>query len=289
YQEKYQDYDINSPAFVIGSTILQEEYLDQSIELAKEVQSNFITKLKRKDRKVKQAAFVVLHQTFMPSVLVELGFLTNKEEGAYLNSAKGQQDMSTAIADAIITYKKGVDANLVVTEDFGQRTPDETLEIQTSSTPIAETKETVTNTTISPPAVEAPKESKSKEVSVTEVVTKEVAEKPETPKTSETKTAQPAPSVPPKKVSDVIFKVQLLASSRSIPLEASNFNGLGELSSEPYQKMFRYLYGNTSDYEAAKKLKSDADAKGYNAAYIVAYRKGKRIPLDEALKENTAQ
>lgn len=113
YQARYAQYDINSPVSVIGLTVLQEEFLEQSIEIARLIQKNFSTKLSRKDRKVKQAGFIVLHQTFMPSVLVETGFLTNKKEGAYLNSKKGQDEMSRAIADAIIEYKQGI----VVTVD----------------------------------------------------------------------------------------------------------------------------------------------------------------------------
>jgi len=105
YESRYAAYDINSPESIIGLTIMQEEFLDQSINLAKLMQDNFANKLKRTDRKVKQAGFIVLHQTFMPSVLVETGFLTNKEEGAYLNSQKGHIEMGTAIADAILNYK----------------------------------------------------------------------------------------------------------------------------------------------------------------------------------------
>ena len=108
YESRYADYDINSPESVIGLTIMQEEFLDQSIALAKSIQYNFANKLKRKDRQVKQAGFIVLHQTFMPSVLVETGFLTNDDEGAYLNSNRGQSDIGTSIAEAIINYKGGV-------------------------------------------------------------------------------------------------------------------------------------------------------------------------------------
>ncbi len=112
YETRYADYDINSPESVIGLTIMQEEFLDQSISLAKTIQDNFTEKLKRKDREVKQAGFIVLHQTFMPSVLVETGFLTNDKEGAYLNSKKGQLEMGTAIAEAILSYKGGVASSL---------------------------------------------------------------------------------------------------------------------------------------------------------------------------------
>jgi N-acetylmuramoyl-L-alanine amidase len=108
YQENYAGYDPNSPESFIGLTLMQEEYLDQSIMLASLVQNNFVNQLKRKDRSVKQAGFIVLHQSYMPSVLIETGFLTNKKEGAYLKSKKGQSAMANSIADAIISYKANI-------------------------------------------------------------------------------------------------------------------------------------------------------------------------------------
>jgi N-acetylmuramoyl-L-alanine amidase len=80
YEARYAEYDINSPESIIGLTIMQEEFLDQSIMLAKLMQDNFTNRLKRNDRKVKQAGFIVFHQSFMPIVLIETGFLTNKSE-----------------------------------------------------------------------------------------------------------------------------------------------------------------------------------------------------------------
>tara|TARA_B100000508_G_C11444440_1_gene270607 strand:+ start:180 stop:1301 length:1122 start_codon:yes stop_codon:yes gene_type:complete len=108
YEENYAGYDPNNPASFIGLTLMQEEYLDQSIMLAGLVQNNFTHRLKRKDRSVKQAGFIVLHQSYMPSVLIETGFLTNNKEGAYLNSKKGQKEMAESIADAIIAYRKNL-------------------------------------------------------------------------------------------------------------------------------------------------------------------------------------
>ncbi len=108
YEENYAGYDPNSPESFIGLSLLQEEYLDQSIMLAGLVQNNFVNRLKRKDRSVKQAGFIVLHQSYMPSVLIETGFITNKKEGAYLNSKKGQNEMATSIADAIKSYRKNL-------------------------------------------------------------------------------------------------------------------------------------------------------------------------------------
>ena len=116
YKEVYAGFDPNSPEATIGLTLMQEEYLDQSLLIADLIQRNFTTKLKRTDRKVKQAGFLVLRNTFMPSVLVETGYLTNKKEGAYLKSTKGQKEIAKAIYDAIKLYKKQYDANIVIDE-----------------------------------------------------------------------------------------------------------------------------------------------------------------------------
>jgi N-acetylmuramoyl-L-alanine amidase len=116
YLETYEGFDPNSPEAVIGLTLMQEEFLDQSLMLASNIQTNFKNVLKRKDRGVKQAGFVVLHQTYMPSVLIETGFITNNDEGAFLNSKTGQQKVATAIYEAIRSYKRHFDENLVVEE-----------------------------------------------------------------------------------------------------------------------------------------------------------------------------
>lgn len=108
YKENYAGFDPNSPESLIGMTLMQEEYLDQSILLASLIQNNFTNNLNRKDRSVKQAGFMVLYKSYMPSVLVETGFLTNKKEGAYLNSSKGQKEMAREIAKGIISYKNSL-------------------------------------------------------------------------------------------------------------------------------------------------------------------------------------
>ena len=83
YLDKYEGFDPNSPEAVIGLTLMQEEFLDQSLLVASYVQNNFRDHLNRTDRGVKQAGFVVLFQTSMPSILVETGFITNVKEGEF--------------------------------------------------------------------------------------------------------------------------------------------------------------------------------------------------------------
>ena len=108
YEENYQGFDPKSPESLIGLTLMQEEYLDQSILLASFVQDNFTKDLKRKNRGVKQSGFWVLHNTYMPSILIEAGFMTNNSEGAYLNSKKGQTEISNSIFKAVEKYKQAI-------------------------------------------------------------------------------------------------------------------------------------------------------------------------------------
>ena len=109
YQQKYAGFDPNNPESVISLVLMQEDYLDKSIVAANFIQKSFVNRLKRRDRTVKQAGFLVLRNTYMPSVLVETGFLTNKTEGSYLNSKKGQNEMADAISEAIINYFEALD------------------------------------------------------------------------------------------------------------------------------------------------------------------------------------
>ncbi|MET1260743.1 N-acetylmuramoyl-L-alanine amidase [Flagellimonas sp. DF-77] len=276
YADNYAQYDINSPESVIGRTIMQEEYLESSIELAKLMQQNFTKKLTRKDRKVKQAGFIVLHQTFMPSVLVETGFLTNKTEGAYLNSKKGQKEMATAMVNAILSFKDGVDANVIA---FDTPTPEPEEVVQKPKETVEAPKEQVEKT------VETPKDQVEEKVGETETATKPDSVKPDTKEPEEV--TVPKPKIRVK--STIGYKIQLMASGKEVPLRPENFNGLSIISKEPYKNLFRYMYGNATSYQGAKKLKEFADSKGYTSSYIVAYRDGVRIPLAEAIKSEASQ
>ena len=121
YEKNYDGFDPNNPESVISLTLMQETYSNQSIEAAAIIQKSFVNNLGRKDRTVKQAGFVVLKYTYMPSVLVETGFLTNKREGAYLNSKKGQNEMATAIAKAIVNYKNELEKGVVDQQVFDEK------------------------------------------------------------------------------------------------------------------------------------------------------------------------
>ena len=106
YEENYQGFDPNKPESIIAYALRAEDNLDQSIELARKIEDEFIATAKRKSRGVKQAGFLVLVQTSMPSVLVELGFLTHRKEEDYLNSKRGKQTMAKSLYNAVMAYVK---------------------------------------------------------------------------------------------------------------------------------------------------------------------------------------
>ncbi|WP_395633938.1 N-acetylmuramoyl-L-alanine amidase [Flavobacterium sp.] len=106
YKKTYEGFDPHKPESLAGLKIKQEDNLNSSITLASIVQDNFTQNLNRKTRGVKQQPLWVLDAAYMPGVLIELGFLSNKEEGEYLNSEEGQDQMAEQIAKAIMAYKK---------------------------------------------------------------------------------------------------------------------------------------------------------------------------------------
>jgi len=235
YKQKYAGFDPNNPSTMIGLTLMQEEYLDNSISLASKIQDQF-SSIDRKSRGVKQAPFMVLHKAYMPRVLIETGFISNPEEGAMLDSEEGQQQMAQAIANAIVSYKK---------EYYGSTSNDviEKPSRKMAQEPIKDTPTVVRNESIND-------------------------------------TEQPNPSI-----SMVVFKVQIAAASRNVELIPSNFKGLTNVKSTTDNgQLYKYTYGETSDYETAKRNLEEARAKGYPSAYLIAFKDGKKISVQEALK-----
>lgn len=108
YEEQYEGFDPNSAEGQIIFSLYQNEYLNQSVFLAGEIQNQFKNRVGRHDRGVKQAGFWVLYKTVMPSVLIELGFLSNKEEAKYLFSEEGKTYMASGIYRAFKKYKTEV-------------------------------------------------------------------------------------------------------------------------------------------------------------------------------------
>lgn len=113
YQEKYDGFDPSSPESHIYFTLFQNAYMEQSIKLASRVETEISKNLNRNSRGVKQAGFVVLWKTGMPSILVEAGFLSNKKDRDYLSAAEGREEFAAGMAKAILDYKNSYEGNTV--------------------------------------------------------------------------------------------------------------------------------------------------------------------------------
>lgn len=109
YQQKYDGFDPKSAESYIVFSLMQNTYLNQSLLIAEEVESEFSTRANRKSRGVKQAPFYVISRTNMPSILVECGFLTNPNEEEFLHSDLGQDYIASAIFRAFRSYKQNIE------------------------------------------------------------------------------------------------------------------------------------------------------------------------------------
>ena len=248
YKQKYNGYNPSSPETLIGLTLMQEDFLNNSISLAAKIEDEF-TGIGKKIRGggVKQAPYMVLHKAYMPRVLIETGFVSNPVEGAILDSEEGQNDIANAVAKAIISYKK---------EYFGNGDG-----YSEENRPSKKIVEKTTTDTATPP---------KKDIDKTDEVVKKDTKK-EKSKEAENE-------------SGLVFKVQIAASNKKMDLNPSNFKGLKNIELDDSGSINKYFYGQTSDYEEAKKFLSEVKSKGYNSAFIIALKNGKSIPLKDAVK-----
>ena len=257
YKQKYEGYDPKSPETMIGLTLMQEEFMENSISLASKIQDAFsILGKKIRGGGVKQAPYMVLHKAYMPRVLIEMGFISNPVEGAVLDSEVGQDDIAEAIANAIISYKK---------EYFGNGT--NTNDTERPSQKIVEKTIVESETVIEKEVKETPKQLPNKENS----------------KDLKKVTKTEVKVEPVKENGTAIFKIQIAASSKKMDLEPANFKGLNNISVSGTD-IYKYMYGETTNYDAAKKLLQEAKAKGYASAFIIALKNGKIISVQDAIK-----
>lgn len=138
YQTTYQGFDPNSVDSYIMFELMQNQYMDQSLTFASLLQQQFANTLKRGDRGVRQAAFWVLLKSACPSVLVEMGFISNASDEQYLISSKGQNEIAQAIENSFATFYKQTCKEKVVTTPEPQ--PQPKPQQQTKPQPQSQTK-----------------------------------------------------------------------------------------------------------------------------------------------------
>jgi len=300
--EKHYQYNPNSPESIIGLTLMQEEYLDKSIELAQLIQNSFVKNAKRYSRGVKQAGLIVLHQTFMPSVLVEIGFLTNRKEEDYLNSKSGQFRIANAIAFAIKKYVTHTEQNEITINNNIPIKKSPKVAVNNKEKSKVVKKKLDNNQQIK--KVTPKKLNKRPHKVVKNVVkqTNKITNHKKLPKKSEkgvvskinkAKIKKHNPKIALKKLnkkienkdkSTLIFKVQIASSPQKIATKPYNFKGAVGVGINKLGGLYKYYLGKSNNYETIKRLKSKARKIGFKQAFIVVFKDGKQISIQEALK-----
>lgn len=165
YKTKYQGFDPNKAESYIIFELMQDKYMAQSVKLAKAIQQQY-TSAGRKNKGVHQAGFLVLRQTSMPSVLTELGFISNPTEEAFLNSTDGVNKLARSIYDGFRNYRK----QLAATTD-SEPAPESIAPATTAEAPLlASAEATKAPATTEAPATTAPVEQIQTQVAAVEQV-----------------------------------------------------------------------------------------------------------------------
>jgi N-acetylmuramoyl-L-alanine amidase len=247
YLKTYEGFDPRSTESYIIFEFMQNKHLEQSIKLASEVQKSF-TAIGRGDRGVRQAGLLVLRRTSMPAVLVELGFLSNKDEERYMLSEDGQNELAKSIFEAFTNFRYDYERKK------GEATP-------TTSTTTMPEKPIL--------AVDSFKELNTADTTLSRnVVAPQPAEAPPVKKEPQ-----------PVKTTDkgvIVYKIQLFTSDRLLKPDDKRFKGYNEISYYMDKGLYKYTYGSTTDYNSVLKLqrKAAADFKG---AFIVRFKDGVRL------------
>ncbi len=252
----YDGFDPNNPDTYIALSLRENVFLEQSADLAKHVQDFFKTQLGRKDRGVKQAGYYVISFTNMPSILIELGFLTNPTEEDYLQSASGKSALSKGIFTAFDKYFKGMKKGQSVKE-VAQEQEENGKESEKVSEKENE-KENENGNKLSEP-LNATESTLSEEIDG--VMWRQGEE------------------------SGIWFKVQIHTSPQLLKESAKDFRGLKRVEHYIYNGQYKYVVGRTRSFSEAKLGMKAMQAKGFTDSFIVAFENGTRIDLKEALKK----
>ena len=210
YQAHYEGYDPNSPESMIIFEFMQNEYQKESLKMAQFTQNQMVSSAKRPDRGVHQAGYLVLWKSTMPSILIELGFISNDAECKYLVSQKGVDEMSQSLYKAFCEYldyhNKLLEKAVPTAQAIGNKGADRELPI---------------------------------------------------------------------------YKVQFMSIKNPLKKNDKRLTAYPNVDYYSEGGMCKYTCGDTTDYEAIQKTKTEVQKK-YKDAFVIAVYQGKKISVKEA-------
>ena len=290
YQQTYQGFDPNSSESYIMFEFMQNANMERSVELARMIQNSVCSSAGRIDKGVHQAGFLVLRESYMPSCLIELGFITAADEEEYLNSPAGIDAMAKGIYNAFVQYKNAYDTRIVVpyrpvenkrividrvvpTAPTTKPRPVAPIERSRSVAPVQRSRSTVPveqprSSTPAPPARPMNKVQEAK---------KRISDAIRELLPCNDSEAGTAKSVP-------VFKVQVLASNRQLRLGSELFRGHTDIDCVQEGNFYKYFIGSSTNYNDISRLRGKL-LKDFPQAFIIAYKNGSRMDVNQAIAE----
>lgn len=253
YKQAYHGFDPNKVESYIIFELLQDKNMEQSVEMARCLQQQYVSHAGRRNKGVHQAGFLVLRNTSMPAILTELGFISTPAEENFLNSEAGVKKLARSLFNGFQNYRRKFDKNCG---------------------PLVNLKEVAEEE----PEIEGKEERERPEPPVRpepEIVQARAG--------SMARSSREKNALEPNTVDRPVFKVQLLVSDRKLKLSDRRFKGIRPVDYYREKGMYKYTYGSTTNYNEAKRWYRSVSAK-LRGAFIVAFRNGERMNLAEAIK-----
>lgn len=261
YKTRYAGFDPNSSESYIIFEFMQDQFMSQSVHFASMIQQQFKSNSKRIDSGVHQAGFLVLRATSMPSVLVELGFISTPAEEKYLVSEEGSTSMANSIFNAFLAYKteqQAREASVNNTSASSVKADNEDVK------PIANVKPT--------PAKTEPSKAETKKTE-----TKKAESKKDTTKEQPKKATAASGDAP-------VFKIQFLTSSTKLANNDKRLKGLQPVEYYVENGTYKYTYGASTNYNTVKSKLKTVTTK-FKDAFIIAFKNDNKVNVNDAIKE----
>ena len=249
YKQHYEGFDPSSSESYIMFEFLQDKNMAQSVELARLVQKRTCAAAARPNKGVKQAGFLVLRETSMPSCLIELGFISTPSEEQFLNSDEGVANMGRGIYQAFCEYLAKYDKSFTVPFK-----PGEDVNAKETETEQEEAREV--------------KEEKKEE----RVEKKEQAEDTPLQPVAEAKDEAP------------VFKVQILTSSVKLKSGSRQLKGQEDADFYKDGNLYKYTVGASTNYNEIYRLRKQLLDR-FPEAFIIAFKYGQRMDVQQAIRE----
>ena len=261
YKEKYEGFNPNSSESYIMFEFLQDKNMANSVELAKFVQKRTCASAQRQNKGVKQAGFLVLRETSMPSCLIELGFISTPDEERFLNSDQGVKSLAFGIFQAFCEYRAKYDKSVTV--------PFKATQYEEFA------------------ATRKDKDSDAKKAIKTEEAPKPVPVDDSKTRMMDVQQPDEEPQKPQTDYIAPVFKVQIVASDVQLKKSSPQLKGMADVQCYQENGMYKYTVGESENPNEILRLRKTLLDK-FPQAFVIAFRDGAKMNVNEAIRDYKA-